>query len=420
MKRFHIIVATSVTIFFSHSFASTPEFLWNDQTGLQPAGFCETFTLTSYQPKSVNALDILEITDVPTALSLNDSLQPLVGSFWQSVSEDGNATMAKCNQTDYALFEVHFKNNPNQSMLIAAQANASIFNFVRTHTPEEAEAAFAPARTPSSTSLVDGVSAFEGTFQNVICGTTENANVYGADLGQVAFTAPKTAAVQVVQAWGVNEKNKTVNGKTVRFIKVQFPQNDLKNKTGWVQETDVRPLSECSGEVSLKAVAARATSWIFPTLKRTTQNYKQGMRRFKASRSGGRLHAACDLYRVKAEQISSVTGGTVIRDRYYFYEGTYALEIKHDGGKVVRYGEINGTSATGVSQGKTVKAGQTVGYMGKVNSNCCEPMLHFEMYSGTASGALTQSGNSFRRRSDLIDPSAYLTEWEKAKFGTNY
>jgi hypothetical protein len=47
-------------------------------------------------------------------------------------------------------------------------------------------------------------------------------------------------------------------------------------------------------------------------------------------------------------------------------------------------------------------------------------MLHFEMYSGRLNGALTQNGNKYQRRPDLMDPSGHLTDWEKEKFGRSY
>ena len=144
------------------------------------------------------------------------------------------------------------------------------------------------------------------------------------------------------------------------------------------------------------------------------------MRAFEASRSGGRRHAACDLYRTTNEAAVSVAAGKVVRSQYYFYQGTYAIEVEHVGGKVARYGEITGKSASGTGINQYVKAGQTIGYIGKVNSGCCTPMLHFEIYSGTADGDLTRSGNKFNRRSDLLDPSPYLRDWERAKFGTSY
>ena len=138
---------------------------------------------------------------------------------------------------------------------------------------------------------------------------------------------------------------------------------------------------------------------------------------FKARRGGGtRSHAACDLYRYKDEPILSVAPGVVLRGLYYFYQGTYALEVRHSGGFIVRYGELTGKKEIGVSNGKKVKMGQRVGYMGKVNSNCCRPMLHFELFKGTKSGSLSQKGNKFQRRSDLLDPTHYLQKWESGKF----
>jgi len=47
-------------------------------------------------------------------------------------------------------------------------------------------------------------------------------------------------------------------------------------------------------------------------------------------------------------------------------------------------------------------------------------MLHFEMYKGTGTGYLSQtwnkkydyvSGNKYKRRADLLDPTPYLEEW---------
>ena len=130
---------------------------------------------------------------------------------------------------------------------------------------------------------------------------------------------------------------------------------------------------------------------------------------------GGRLHAACDLYRFKNEPIMAVAPGTVLRPIYPFYQGTFALEVRHSGGFVVRYGEITGKVAAGIRSGAPVSMGQVVGYMGKVNSGCCNPMLHFELYSGSRTGALN-GGGKFRRRADLLDPTQYLRRWQETQF----
>ncbi|HRO67587.1 MAG TPA: hypothetical protein PL182_08490, partial [Pseudobdellovibrionaceae bacterium] len=95
-------------------------------------------------------------------------------------------------------------------------------------------------------------------------------------------------------------------------------------------------------------------------------------------------------------------------------------EVQHPGGFIVRYGEVTGKKASNAGAGKSVKTGQTLGYIGTVNSKCCKPMLHFELYAGTKKGSLSTRGNKFQRRSDLMDPTKHLRKWEKMEFGTGY
>ena len=105
--------------------------------------------------------------------------------------------------------------------------------------------------------------------------------------------------------------------------------------------------------------------------------------------------------------------GQVIRPLYYFYENTYALEVRHAGGFVVRYGEVTGRAGPGVASGRRVSIGQVVGYVGKTSHP--KPMLHFEMYSGARTGSLSGS-NKYQRRSDLMNPTQYLLKWQENKF----
>ena len=150
----------------------------------------------------------------------------------------------------------------------------------------------------------------------------------------------------------------------------------------------------------------------FPLNARPRLSYKTGGRYFGAPRTtstgGHRSHAGCDLIVPKGTPIVAVADGEVIRNPYYFYSGTYALEVRHTGGFVVRYGEIS-TAAQGVSAGGSVTRGQVIAFVGKLESG--SSMLHFEMYAGTASGALTVRGNPpYQRRSDLLDPTPYLDQ----------
>jgi murein DD-endopeptidase MepM/ murein hydrolase activator NlpD len=266
-----------------------------------------------------------------------------------------------------------------------------------------------------------------GGMQDIVCISNNILNVRDESLNVRLFSANPGEKVKRFQGWGTNTQDKIIGGISYNFIKVQFPNREASDQTiGWVAQRFVKAKSKCpyvNGNIIVRDSNAVITDLDdpncceFPTVKKVTHRFNEGMRKFKAGRGGGtRLHAACDLYRHKDEPILSVAPGTVLRNAYYFYQGTYALEVKHSGGFVVRYGEITGKTATGVSSGKTLKMGQRIGYMGKVNSNCCRPMLHFELFSGTETGALSTSGNKFKRRSDLLDPTKYLLKWESERF----
>lgn len=145
----------------------------------------------------------------------------------------------------------------------------------------------------------------------------------------------------------------------------------------------------------------------FPLKRRPKLSYKKGARYFGAKRSNGRLHAGCDLIASPGTEIYAVADG-VIGASYAFYSGTDALEVKHTGGFVVRYGEISGLAA-GLKRGSKVTRGQLIAYVGQLNSG--SSMLHFEMYSGSETGRLTvRSNKPYQRRSDLVDPTSHLDQ----------
>lgn len=267
----------------------------------------------------------------------------------------------------------------------------------------------------------------QGGMDNVVCIETKTLNVRDDSLNKVLFSTALGEQVKIFQGWGENKKQKTIQGITYDFIKVEFKDREEQDqKVGWVAENFIEPKSECkflNGNIIIRSEDQNITGLDdpacceFPTVKKATHSFSSGMRRFGAGRSGGRrLHAACDLYRYESEPILSVAPGTVIRDRYYFYQGTYAIEVVHSGGFVVRYGELNGKNASGIKAGAKIKMSQRIGYMGKVNSNCCRPMLHFELYSGSKKGPLSQSGTRYNRRKDLMDPTNHLIRWENKRF----
>jgi Peptidase family M23/Putative peptidoglycan binding domain len=148
----------------------------------------------------------------------------------------------------------------------------------------------------------------------------------------------------------------------------------------------------------------------FPLSYVPTPSWHQSPLRFGANRAGGkRKHAGCDLYAPIGTPVYAVADGTV-KGFAAFYMGTYALTIDH-GEFWIRYGEISRAIASGLSAGQTVREGDQIGEVGDLEGLDLA-MVHFEMYSGTASGPLTvPSSAPYMRRSDLIDPTPYLDQW---------
>lgn len=302
----------------------------------------------------------------------------------------------------------------------------------------------APAVVAPGSASTPAVVPAGSSLDYVVCIKDDVLQVRAKNLKDILFGARKLEVVKPLQSFGTEKQTRVISGKSYSFINVKFDGRPQGQNTGWVADAYIKLKSQCN-EVSAvqpdppkqeeqsengRSSGDRDFSKIkglndencceFPVMKRPTTSYLEGMRRFRASRSGGRrLHAACDLYRTRNENIVAVAPGTVLR-KYAFYQGTAVMEVRHAGGFIVLYGEITFKNAPGASPGSTVKAGQLVGYMGKVNSNCCEPMLHFELYSGAGRGPMLKGPNAFIRRSDLMNPTAYLQRWEKAKFGQSF
>ena len=146
---------------------------------------------------------------------------------------------------------------------------------------------------------------------------------------------------------------------------------------------------------------------VFPLQVRPKESYKERPRSFGSPRSNGaRKHAGCDLYAPAGTEVLAVEDGHVIRGPYLFYDVVYALEVRHPSG-IVRYGEIS-RAAEGIATGVAVKAGQVLGYVGKMQT-VAQSMLHLELFAGTAEGPLTDRNHPpFMRRGDLVDPTAFL------------
>lgn len=301
---------------------------------------------------------------------------------------------------------------------------------------------------------------------NVLCIKTPMALVYDKDLKKVILLGRQYETVVQFQGYGQKETSPSRYesltsyfdfGKRftefrnlfsaasfqATYVRVELTDREdeeADNNVGWIDKSLIKPKSKCAGykapviaadknapEVKAAVEAASnlpATTGLslncclFPMKKHPTHSMTEGMRRFGAGRSNGaRLHAAADLYQTQYQPVYAIAKGKVLRDRVPFYLGTNVTEIEHPGGFIARYGEMASASLKPLKVGDTVKAGQLIGYIKKVNSrNVKNPMLHFELYTGKGSGPLTveKRGNKFQRRSDLINPTQYLAQWEKS------
>jgi peptidoglycan hydrolase-like protein with peptidoglycan-binding domain len=156
----------------------------------------------------------------------------------------------------------------------------------------------------------------------------------------------------------------------------------------------------------------RKGSWVFPLVGGSVSPYGS-YRHFGARRSGGsRAHAGVDLIPLRGpgSQVRAMTSGTVTA-YYYFYGGTYALEVKNDDGTIARYGEVSSSLRTGAR----VYTGQVIGTIPRNTGGSY--MLHLEVFKGTTSGSLTNRNNStywyvpnrrYQRRADLLDPMGVM------------
>ena len=119
-----------------------------------------------------------------------------------------------------------------------------------------------------------------------------------------------------------------------------------------------------------------------------------------------RAHAACDLIATPETPVLAVDVGKVAYYESNFFDITDALVVEHDNGLVVRYGEISHAAPGLAKPGTPVARGQVIAFVGK--NSFGSAMLHIEFYAGTKVGRLSVAGNAFVRRSDLVNPTAYL------------
>lgn len=305
---------------------------------------------------------------------------------------------------------------------------------------------------------------FASAEELVVCAQVPESPVYERDLQQVNFMARDFETVVPFQSFGskvesevryVGHKDQRAPSpfipadanpsliqvinlslmKTTIYVRAEFTDRDEEeadNNVGWIDRDLIKPKSQCANykepvdsddvaesdedksEASKNSGLSDPNCCLFPMKVAPKESYTSGQRRFGSSRSkGARAHAAADLYQSQYQPVYAIAKGKVLRDRVPFYLGTNVTEIEHPGGFIARYGEMASPNIKKLAVGDEVKAGQLIGFIKKVNSrNVYSPMLHFELYTGTGSGPLTTKKGKFQRRSDLINPTKYLQQWE--------
>lgn len=300
------------------------------------------------------------------------------------------------------------------------------------------------------------ITAVGTSMSTVICPAkaTDTVDVYDLNGHPNGMRVKAYEAVKLFQGWGENAKILKIGASSWKLVRVQLPNLvGLQSATFYIYEGFIAPESVCQKRIPYIKVDPHVINVVgtdmdadgdegaeeggkedvVPTIIGTVtqgvsnlimglnspncclmpietkpNSYLSGMGRFGWGRPG-RIHAGVDLYGKNGQLVRAVANGQVIREPYFFKQMTLAVDIRHEGGFVVRYGEISQRSF-GMRNGTNVTRGQQVGAMQKLP--CCEPMLHMELYSGAASGPLTlKHVGKYWRRSDLVDPTKYITKW---------
>jgi murein DD-endopeptidase MepM/ murein hydrolase activator NlpD len=286
---------------------------------------------------------------------------------------------------------------------------------------------------PETVTKKDEITLQDG-LDNVVCMQSANAgaSVRNAELTKVIFKSPTGTRVKLFQEFEDTKKERVIDGKPYTFVKAEFDSESRDKKIGYIAKAYIVPRSQCLfAKIEEKEIDPAVDTQItglddskcceFPVANKVTSSFTVSQQAFGAGRGGSRVHAATDLYRMLNEPVVAVAPGVIIRPLYFFYLGTYAVEVRHSGGFVVRYGELTGNIPKSLKGSNKVKMGQILGYIARVGTKTLmEPMLHFELYSGAASGSLNSSkkinGINYQRRSDLLNPTKYMLKWSNAKF----
>lgn len=147
---------------------------------------------------------------------------------------------------------------------------------------------------------------------------------------------------------------------------------------------------------------------------------------------GDRYHCGVDIYAATGSDVVSVEKARIIDVGVFtssclvpYWNTTYYVMVENKSGSLSRYAELENVV---VKAGDTVKAGQSIGYVGmvlnsdrinentplyiqKINEKGNHSMLHFELFRGMVTGSSNYLGGNWfgeKRPAGLLDPADYL------------
>lgn len=152
--------------------------------------------------------------------------------------------------------------------------------------------------------------------------------------------------------------------------------------------------------------------WPVPCVRKIIPKSKH-KRGFARNHEEGRFHAGVDILAPFGSDIVAIESGIVKNiflftypelDKFYKYENTYAIAIKHKDGNYALYCEIQKPK---LKIGQKIKAGQKIAKVGRIFAHRPKhTMLHFEYHSKLPKKTTKWYAN--KRPKGLLNPTKYL------------